>query len=149
MSRQCACGSNITHRPTWQAQCYPCWLQANPGRGNGAARAYATGQRAHSAAAPVQEPQRAGELMAALYQANTELKHAQAQVAALRLQLAASQAQCAGLLRRVPRDYAPPATLAAYLPKLVRLCHPDRHAGSQVANECTAWLLGLRGKLLQ
>lgn len=30
--------------------------------------------------------------------------------------------------------------------QLLQLCHPDRHAGSALAGEVTAWLLSLRGK---
>jgi len=30
------------------------------------------------------------------------------------------------------------------LDRLVRLCHPDKHAGSAAANEATAWLLKQR-----
>lgn len=30
------------------------------------------------------------------------------------------------------------------LRRLVRLCHPDRHGGSEAANEATAWLLAQR-----
>jgi hypothetical protein len=39
------------------------------------------------------------------------------------------------------------AGLRAHLKSLVLLCHPDRHKGSKVANEVTAWLLDLRGKV--
>lgn len=30
------------------------------------------------------------------------------------------------------------------IPKLIRLCHPDRHGGSAIANELTRWLLDQR-----
>ncbi|MCF7995192.1 MAG: hypothetical protein K9L32_00375 [Chromatiaceae bacterium] len=30
------------------------------------------------------------------------------------------------------------------IPKLIRLCHPDRHDGSAIANEVTTWLLQQR-----
>lgn len=29
---------------------------------------------------------------------------------------------------------------------LLRLCHPDKHSNSKLANEVTKWLLALRGK---
>ena len=35
----------------------------------------------------------------------------------------------------------PPDTLRA----LIRLAHPDKHGGSQAANDATAWLLSQRG----
>ncbi|WP_201216138.1 hypothetical protein [Halochromatium roseum] len=31
------------------------------------------------------------------------------------------------------------------IPKLIRLCHPDRHGGSAIANDVTRWLLEQRG----
>lgn len=33
---------------------------------------------------------------------------------------------------------------SARLKTLIQLCHPDKHGGSQTANETTAWLLSLR-----
>lgn len=30
------------------------------------------------------------------------------------------------------------------LARLIRLCHPDKHSGSAIATEATAWLLTLR-----
>ncbi len=39
-------------------------------------------------------------------------------------------------------DAAIPAEL---LPLMIRLCHPDRHQGSESANAVTAWLLKQRG----
>lgn len=45
-------------------------------------------------------------------------------------------------LRRYPRGLSRvPDDL---LPKLIRLCHPDRHGGSKAANEVTSWLLEQR-----
>jgi hypothetical protein len=32
------------------------------------------------------------------------------------------------------------------LSSLIRLCHPDRHNGSETANTVTAWLLSQRGQ---
>jgi hypothetical protein len=32
------------------------------------------------------------------------------------------------------------------LPRLLQLCHPDKHQGSSASNEATAWLLNLRGR---
>lgn len=39
---------------------------------------------------------------------------------------------------------AAPALDAPRIRQLLQLCHPDRHAGSALANEVTAWLLSLR-----
>lgn len=40
-----------------------------------------------------------------------------------------------------------PEDFKAHLPRLLQLCHPDRHGGSAAANMATAWLLEQR-KLL-
>ena len=37
--------------------------------------------------------------------------------------------------------------LAENLDRLIRLCHPDKHGGSESSKEITQWLLGLRKKL--
>lgn len=51
---------------------------------------------------------------------------------------------------RTQREAAPvPAVTAtpiepARVRQLIQLCHPDRHGGSPLAHDVTAWLLGLR-----
>ena len=35
----------------------------------------------------------------------------------------------------------------AQLPRLLQLCHPDRHGGSKAANLATSWLLKARERL--
>ena len=42
--------------------------------------------------------------------------------------------------QRAKPENIPPEMLR----RLVRLCHPDRHGGSEAANEATAWLLAQR-----
>lgn len=63
--------------------------------------------------------------------------------------LAESRAECARLRLRVMAleldlqrgaDPIPDDMLA----RLIRLCHPDRHDGSEAANKATAWLLAQR-----
>ena len=37
--------------------------------------------------------------------------------------------------------------LAEQLPRLLMVCHPDKHNGSQAATTATQWLLSVRGRL--
>lgn len=46
--------------------------------------------------------------------------------------------------RKRPLPNRPPLD-ASRIEQLIRLCHPDRHGGREMANEVTAWLLSLRG----
>ena len=39
--------------------------------------------------------------------------------------------------------------IAANLPVLIQLCHPDRHNGSAASTRATQWLLDLRRRLPQ
>lgn len=43
-----------------------------------------------------------------------------------------------------PQPAAAPVLDAGRLRQLLQLCHPDRHGGSALAGEVTAWLLDLR-----
>ena len=46
-------------------------------------------------------------------------------------------------LRRREQPARPPID-SNRLEQLIRLCHPDRHDGRELANEVTAWLLSIR-----
>jgi hypothetical protein len=37
--------------------------------------------------------------------------------------------------------------LRKQLPRLIQLCHPDRHGGSEASNHATAWLLSVKRSL--
>lgn len=54
--------------------------------------------------------------------------------------------QVAQLKRRLtqPMDAPRPSFPGDMLARLIRLCHPDRHGGSDAANTATAWLLAQR-----
>jgi hypothetical protein len=48
-----------------------------------------------------------------------------------------------------PRAAEPPAPAAPTIPeemlgRLIRLCHPDRHGGSEASTKATQWLLSQR-----
>ena len=44
-------------------------------------------------------------------------------------------------------DSALDRELAEHLPRLLMVCHPDKHGGSQAATKVTQWLLDVRGRL--
>lgn len=71
----------------------------------------------------------------------------------------ASEAIAELLKARMERDYwreratrleatpSLPAGFQEQLPRLLQLCHPDRHENSTMSNEATQWLLRARDKL--
>jgi hypothetical protein len=65
---------------------------------------------------------------------------ARASLAETRASMAEIQARMAEIARRSQQTTIPPAMLD----RLIRLCHPDHHAGADAANKATAWLLSIR-----
>lgn len=52
----------------------------------------------------------------------------------------------AGFAARLVVPSEAPAIDKDRLRALIQLCHPDKHAGSELAGAVTAWLLSMRGK---
>lgn len=54
-------------------------------------------------------------------------------------------------LEAIKREMATPSPMVAefreQLPRLIQLCHPDRHGGSEGSTRVTAWLLDMRKRL--
>ena len=48
---------------------------------------------------------------------------------------------------RQPKPSPIDRELAEQLPRLLLVCHPDKHNGSQAATKATQWLLNIRGRL--
>lgn len=69
-----------------------------------------------------------------------------AELAALRFENDRLQRQITQLKYRLTQPMAAPRPTftADMLARLIRLCHPDRHHGSEASNAATAWLLGQR-----
>lgn len=74
-----------------------------------------------------------------LAQLTAELAEARAESARLRLRVLARELDG----QRAKPEGIPPDMLR----RLVRLCHPDRHDGSESANQATAWLLAQRNRM--
>lgn len=85
-----------------------------------------------SPAARKAAPDRLAQLTAELAEARTERDRLRLRVLALELDAQRNQAA------DIPPDM---------LRRLVRLCHPDRHDGSEAANQATAWLLAQRNRM--
>lgn len=71
-------------------------------------------------------------------QLTAELAEARAEAARLRLRVLALELDG----QRANPEGIPPGMLR----RLVSLCHPDRHAESEAANQATAWLLAQRNR---
>lgn len=77
-------------------------------------------------------------------------KAAPDRLAQLTAELAAAKAEADRLRLRVlaleldAQRTSPAAIPPGMLRRLVQLCHPDRHGGSEAANQATAWLLTQR-----
>lgn len=50
---------------------------------------------------------------------------------------------------RRPVDDSAAAELTEQLPRLIQLCHPDKHANSEASVKATQWLLDIRKRLNQ
>lgn len=46
--------------------------------------------------------------------------------------------------KQAPQPGGSAQELVEHLPRLLQLCHPDRHGGSETANKVTQFLLALR-----
>jgi len=68
---------------------------------------------------------------------------AEQQVEALR----ATVSNLIGQSLRQPRQSGIDKELAEQIPRLLLVCHPDKHGGSQAATKVTQWLLDVRGRL--
>ena len=79
---------------------------------------------------------RAAEEQVALLQ--SRLERQQAAIQYLQRELEEKQARRYSTLDR---------ELAEQIPRLLMVCHPDRHNGSQAATKATQWLLNVRGRL--
>lgn len=71
-----------------------------------------------------------------------------AEMTKLRRELQAARGTIAALEHTLSLDKNRPASAlmipAEQMKRLLQLCHPDKHDGSQAANEATRWLLSLR-----
>jgi hypothetical protein len=85
----------------------------------------------------------------AVFQWRGRAERAEAEVQRLRMQVSSYEAKIHRMVRAIEDVRVANQTMSGIIPQerlmaLIRLCHPDRHAGSELANETTKWLLSLR-----
>ena len=114
----------------WATRCLPCWIAQQDRQGKRkveSLQAEVDYWRTRAQGGPENS-----QTIEALQRKNDRLE---IEVASLKMSLAI--AKSAGG-KSLPGDWRD------YLPRLIQLCHPDRHGGSEAANKATVWLLGLK-----
>ena len=107
---------------SWATRCLPCWLAQQDRQGK---------RKVESLQAEVdywRERAQGGE---------TKLDAQVVENMRLRFELNAARSQPTG-------GNSLPADWRDQLPRLIQLCHPDRHSGSVAAHRATCWLLGMK-----
>ena len=122
----------VEESKAWATRCLPCWIAQQDRQGKRKVeslqaevdywRSRANGGPANTATIEALQ-QKVGQLE------SDNLK--------LRLELMTTKAKTAAG-KSLPADWRD------YLPRLIQLCHPDRHGGSEAANKATVWLLALK-----
>jgi hypothetical protein len=120
----------VEEAKAWATRCLPCWIAQQDRQGKKKVealqhevdywRSRAHGHDSHAAAQALQKK------VERLEQDNLKL----------RLEVMSTRARTA--------RSALPADWKAQLSRLIQLCHPDKHSGSDAANAATVWLLGLK-----
>ena len=113
------CGHHF-ERPdneAWRVRCTPC---------------FKVFKRAESAAADSYWPDRAAA--------------AESMAATLKKRVATLEGVIGDLMNK-PKSGGLDRELAEQLPRLLLVCHPDKHGNSQAATKATQWLLEVRGRL--
>lgn len=125
------CGCEFETDKEWARECYSCWLEKKAGKERVAALE-STCRYWETIAKKGVDTQRLLDLekqVEELEQENTEL----------RFRVMMSSGGFTAF-----RGAGMPGDLQQQLPRLIQLCHPDKHGGSPAANEVTAWLLKQR-----
>lgn len=130
--RCCAeCGEWFEPRVEYAKLCFSCWKRTPHAQRQ---RADTVAQLQRELAGGAAENRTLREQLAVVRRINMELRR---QLADLR--------EAAGGRSAPPVD----PDLHAMLPRLLQLCHPDRHGNSTAANTATTWLLAQRRKLTE
>jgi hypothetical protein len=119
------CGAAFNQDAAWKTVCFPCYKAAHPERYPNRANPYAQ----------TAQPEPGQNYRDKALQLQREVNDLHLQVALLRCQLSVAR----------PSPQQPPFD-AEMLRRLIRLCHPDLHNGSEPATIATKYLLSLRVK---
>ena len=128
----CDCKEQFEVEPAkaWAARCLPCWIAQQDRQGKRkveSLQAEVDYWRTRAQGGPANS-----EAIESLQRKNDRLE---IEVATLQMSLAVAKAATGKALPGDWRDQ---------LPRLIQLCHPDKHSGSEAANKATVWLLGLK-----
>jgi len=122
----------VEESKAWATRCLPCWIALQDRQGK---------RKVESLQAEVDywrtRAQGGPDNSATLDALRRKVDQLESDNLKLRLELMTAHAKAA------PGKYLP-ADWRDYLPRLIQLCHPDRHGGSEAANKATFWLLALK-----
>lgn len=150
MLKDCVdCGDEFEAKEWYEVRCFPCWKEWKIERGEfvGSGRSVTTlrdnpdrgrraGFKAQVDALTARVQQLEGELEKVAgnpQKSEAMLQDADNEVAGLKWELEQATAALAAL-----------AELKGHLPRLIQLCHPDRHGGSPASHRATQWLIQQR-----
>jgi hypothetical protein len=122
----------VEEAKAWATRCLPCWIAQQDRQGKKkveALQAEVDYWRTRAQGGPENTA-----TIEALKEKVTALEY---QITKLQLDLMTARAK-ATTGKSLPADWRD------YLPRLIQLCQPDRHGGSEAANKATVWLLALK-----
>ena len=120
----------VEEAKAWATRCLPCWIALQDRQGKKkveSLQAEVDYWRTRAQGGPDNS-----QTIEALQRKNDRLE---IEVASLKMSLAIAKSATG---KSLPNDWRD------YLPRLIQLCHPDRHGGSEAANKATVWLLALK-----
>ena len=121
----------VEEAKAWANRCLPCWIALQDRQGKKkveALQAEVDYWKSRASTVDRTVENRLAEQV-------RELQH---QITKLQLDLMTARAKATTTGKSLPADWRD------YLPRLIQLCHPDRHGGSELSNRATVWLLGLK-----
>ena len=121
----------VEEAKAWATRCLPCWIAQQEKQGKKKVESLQQ-EVAYWRSRAQGGPESVSEIEA-LQRKNDRLE---IDVARLKMELTFAKNATAG--KSLPGDWRD------YLPRLIQLCHPDRHGGSEASNRATVWLLGLK-----
>ena len=121
----------VEEAKAWATRCLPCWIALQDRQGKKKVEALQAEVDYWKSRASTVD--RTVETRLA-----EQVRELQYQITKLQLDLMTAWAKATTTGKSLPADWRD------YLPRLIQLCHPDRHGGSEAANRATVWLLALK-----
>lgn len=122
----------VEEAKAWATRCLPCWIAQQDRQGK---------RKVESLQAEVDywrtRAQGGPENTATIEALKEKVRGLERRITQLHLEVMTERAKAAGG-KSLPGDWQ------NQLPRLIQLCHPDKHNGSDAANTATVWLLALK-----